>query len=374
MAPDSTGLEAYATTCQPFGMEKIVIIGAGLIGATLAFQLARSGRAVTVVEAGLPAQAASGRSFGWINASFALSEAHFALRVAGMAAHKRLARAVPGHHRTSGCLWWEEAGAAFEATATRLQAAGYPLERLGRAGVLAREPALKTPPKEALFFPTEGWVDAAALTHALLAASGAQVLSGVSAQVVTKAGKVTGVSTALGSIAADQVVIAAGIGAPALLTPLGLTLPMLHRPGLMLRTAPVALRLSHIVAAPEQEIRQDAEGCLLAPAAAFHQSDEGGDLADPLAQAEAAMARIGALLGLSGLQAERVVQAERPVPGDGLPVVGAVPGVAGLWLSVMHSGVTLAAIAAEGLAGEMAGRGVLPVLRPFQPVRLLHST
>jgi glycine/D-amino acid oxidase-like deaminating enzyme len=84
-------------------MEKIVIIGAGLIGATLAFQLARSGRAVTVVEAGLPAQAASGRSFGWINASFALSEAHFALRVAGMAAHERLARAVPGHHRTSGC-------------------------------------------------------------------------------------------------------------------------------------------------------------------------------------------------------------------------------------------------------------------------------
>jgi glycine/D-amino acid oxidase-like deaminating enzyme len=255
-----------------------------------------------------------------------------------------------------------------------LQAAGYPLERLGRAGVLAREPALKTPPKEALFFPTEGWVDAAALTHARLAASGAQVLSGVSAQVVTKAGKVTGVSTALGSISADQVVIAAGIGAPALLAPLGLTLPMLHRPGLMLRTAPVALRLSHILAAPEQEIRQDAEGCLLAPAAAFHQSDEGGDLADPLAQAEAAMARIGALLGLSGLQAERVVQAERPVPGDGLPVVGAVPGVAGLWLSVMHSGVTLAAIAAEGLAGEMAGRGVLPVLRPFQPVRLLHST
>jgi len=47
--------------------------------------------------------------------------------------------------------------------------------------------------------------------------------------------------------------------------------------------------------------------------------------------------------------------------------------VAGLWLSVMHSGVTLAAIAAEGLAGEMAGQGVLPVLQPFQPARLLQS-
>jgi glycine/D-amino acid oxidase-like deaminating enzyme len=354
-------------------MEKIVIIGAGLIGATLAFQLARSGRAVTVVEAGLPAAAASGRSFGWINASFALSEAHFALRVAGMAAHERLARAVPGHHRASGCLWWEETGAAFAATADRLDAAGYPVERLTRAGVLAREPALKTPPEEALFFPSEGWVDPAALTRALLAASGARVLAGVSARILVANGRASGVETPLGPIMADQVVIAAGLGAPALLAPLGLNLPMLHRPGLMLRTAPVALRLAHILAAPEQEIRQDNAGRLLAPAAAFHQSDEGGNLADPLGQAEAAMARIGGLLGLSGLWAERVVQAERPVPGDGLPVVGAVPGVAGLWLSVMHSGVTLAAIAAEGLAGEMAGQGVLPELAPFQPARLLQS-
>ena len=353
-------------------MEKIVIIGAGLIGATLAFQLARSGRAVTVVEAGLPAAAASGRSFGWINASFALSEAHFALRVAGMAAHERLARAVPGHHRASGCLWWEEAGEAFAATADRLDAAGYPVEWLTRAGVLAREPALKTLPEEALFFPSEGWLDPAALTRALLAASGARVLAGVSARILVANGRASGVDTPLGPILADQVVIAAGLGAPALLAPLGLHLPMLHRPGLMLRTAPVALRLAHILAAPEQEIRQDDAGRLLAPAA-FHQSDEGGNLADPLGQAEAAMARIGELLGLSGLRAESVVQAERPVPGDGLPVVGAVPGVAGLWLSVMHSGVTLAAIAAEGLAGEMAGQGVLPVLQPFQPARLLQS-
>jgi hypothetical protein len=39
----------------------------------------------------------------------------------------------------------------------------------------------------------------------------------------------------------------------------------------------------------------------------------------------------------------------------------------------MHSGVTLAAIAAEGLAGEMAGQGGLPVLQPFQPARLLQG-
>lgn len=358
---------------QALGMEKIVIIGAGLIGAALAHKLAQRGCAVTVVEAALPAALASGRSFGWINASFALNDAHFALRVAGMAAHERLALALPGHHRASGCLWWEEAGEALAATADRLKAAGYPVRRLSRAGLMAREPALRVAPEEALYFPSEGWVDPAALTRALLQASGAQVLAGVTGRIKTANGRVVGVETPLGLIAADQVVIAAGVATPGLLAPLGLGLPMLHRPGLMIRTAPVDLRLSHILAAPEQEIRQDDAGCLLAPAAAFHQADEGRDLTDPIGQAAAALERIGSLLGLAGLRAEAVVQAERPVPGDGLPVLGAVPGVAGLWLSVMHSGVTLAAIAAEGLASEMAGQGILPVLAPFRPDRLLTA-
>lgn len=351
-------------------MEKIIVIGAGLIGASIAYELARKGRAVTVIDAGLPAGMASGRSFGWINASFSLNPAHFALRVAGMAAHERLARALPGLHRASGCLWWEETGTAFDATAKTLEDAGYPLARLTRAEVLAHEPALRRPPEAALFFPSEGWVDPAALTRALLAASGARVLSGIATQLWMQGGKLCGVQTALGPMAANQVVIAAGLGAPGLLTPLGLALPMLHRPGLMLRTSPVGVRLAHILAAPEQEVRQDEGGRLLAPAAAFHQSDEGGNLADPMGQAEATLQRIGRMLDLADLRAELVMQAERPVPGDGLPVVGAV--MEGLWLAVLHSGVTLSAIVAEGLAAEMTGQGVLPELLPFRPDRLLR--
>jgi D-hydroxyproline dehydrogenase subunit beta len=350
-------------------MEKIVIIGAGLIGAALAFRLSREGAAVTVVEAGLPAQAASGRSFGWINASYSLSDQHFALRLAGMEAHRRLADQLPGHHQTNGCLWWEEEGEDFANTAQRLETAGYTLQRLTRGQVRELEPALRQPPEEALFFPTEGAVDPAALTHALLAASGVQVLSGVPARLATRAGRICGVETPQGPMAADQVVIAAGTGAPALLHPLGLALPMLHRPGLILRTAPVEPRLTHILASPLQELRQTPGGHLLAPVAAAHQADTGAAMADPLAEASATLERMQAMLGLKGLRAESIVIAERPVPGDGLPVVGPVDEVPGLWLAVMHSGVTLAAIVAEMLGAEITGQGERPLLAPFRPAR-----
>ena len=49
---------------------RVVVIGAGIIGASIAYHLARRGAAVTLVERAHPAAEASGHSFAWINASF----------------------------------------------------------------------------------------------------------------------------------------------------------------------------------------------------------------------------------------------------------------------------------------------------------------
>lgn len=351
-------------------MQKIVVIGAGIVGACLARELAGLGHEVTVLDAGLPAQGASGRSFGWINASFYLSNDHHHLRRAAMEAHRRLARDLPGLHRFTGCLWWEDQGEALDRAETELRALGYPLERLDRTAIQAREPALSLPPAEALAFPEEGAVEGADLVPRLLARPGIRVISGLMARLATLGGRVVGVDTPLGRIAADQVVVAAGTGAPALLAPLGLTLPMQHRPGMILRTRPVALRLSHILAAPEQEIRQDAAGRLIAPAVAGHQGDSGAGLTDPAAMAADTLARIGALLGLPGLRAESLSLADRPVPGDGLPATGPIPDVPGLWLAVLHSGITLAPLVGELLAREMTQGEEAALLAPFRPARL----
>ena len=354
-------------------MERVLIIGAGLTGAGLAWHLARAGARVTVLEAGpYGASQASGHSFGWINGSFYLNAAHHRLRVAGMAAHHRLARDLGADlWDWPGCLWWEDA-AGLDAMAAALGDLRYEARQVNRAEVVALEPALVEPPAHALLFPQEGAVDAAALTRALLAgaaAAGAEVLFGIAAIGLDASAKGWAVQTAGGVLAADQVVLAAGTGAAALLVGLGYRLPMLQRPGMILTTHPVARRLTHILAMPEGDLRQDRAGRLIAPLAAHHQSDTAEEVPpDPKALSAEALARLNAMLRGPALQDEQTALAFRPVPGDGLPAVGPVS--AGLWLAVMHSGVTLGPYVAERLAAEVLGQGADPLLAPFRPERL----
>ncbi len=326
-----------------------------------------------MLESATPASAASGRSFGWINASFYESVAHHRLRVEAINAHHRLAALLPPDHAPiwQGALWFEHEGQGFEQKAAELAALGYPATPITRAEITKLEPYLANPPAKALHFSAEGAVDPAELTRALLAASGAKVLSGIAAKsLIENAGQIKGARTAIGPFTADHAVLAAGIASPALLAPWGLDLPMLTRPGIMVYTKPVAWRVNHILVTPDQEIRQDASGAILAPGIVNHQADASEFIADPTGMAEATLHRLRARFNAPDLELDRFALGYRPVPADGLPLIGAVQ--PGLSLAMMHSGITLSALAGEFLADEITGQGHHAMLADFRPSRLLR--
>ncbi|MEO0939759.1 MAG: FAD-dependent oxidoreductase [Pseudomonadota bacterium] len=339
---------------------RIIIIGGGIIGAAIAHAL--RAHDVTVLDAGGGATAAS---FGWIGASFHLDAAHFRLRAQGLKAWARLCRdkGLPVHR--CGCLSWEGQDASA------LRDLGYAVEEVDAVRFAALEPALAVRPEAALRFEVEMAAEARATAARLM--SDARVITGLRADgIEVTAGKVTGVRTAQGTLPADAVVLAAGTGCAPLLEPLGIALPMLPRPGLMLRTAPVAARLTHICVAPDQELRQLPCGSLLAPTAASHQSDDSEAITErPDLLADAACTRIAALIGAPVHWAE-VMRADRPMPGDERPVIGPI-GPIGLHIAVMHSGVTLAAITAEITAAEVMQRPLpnlhADLVAPYRPDR-----
>ena len=356
------------------GRPRVVIIGAGIIGASIAYRMAQTGARVTVLDAGLPAGSASGASFGWINASFFANPDHFHLRQAGLTAHRRL-DADLGETGTiwSGALWWEETGAGFDAQAKTLATLGYPVRQLSQAEFTRAEPNIANPPDRCLAFAAEGATDAAVLTERLLqgaAVFGAQTWLGCPATGFRRRGdRVTAVITDQGDIAADHVIVAAGTATEQLLVPLGIALPMLRRPGAIVQTRPVPPMIRHILVSPDGELRQDARGRIIAPTAVSHQGDASFTVtALPGDAACAALIRLRALLPGADLQIDRVLLAHRPVPFDGLPVIGPT-GIAGLYVTVMHSGVTLAPLVGELVADEVLRGTESPLLALFRPDR-----
>src|SRR5260370_6357875 len=90
-------------------MIKTIVIGAGVMGASVAYRLAQAGAAVTVLEATRIGGGTSGISFAWINAHKKPPKPYHDLNVAGMKAHAALADeigATPWWHG-GGSLEWE---------------------------------------------------------------------------------------------------------------------------------------------------------------------------------------------------------------------------------------------------------------------------
>jgi D-hydroxyproline dehydrogenase subunit beta len=350
-------------------MSQTLIIGAGITGAALAYQLSRRGQAVTIITTHAEGGLASAASFGWLNASYYLNHPHFHLRHEALAAHRRLAAQLPGLSTTwPGCLWYEARGAAQGETASDLETLGYQVQRLTKAQIAERLPALGPVPDTALFFPEEGVADPAILARALIAASDAQVIRATVTALTEAQGGVTGIETDLGPMPATRIVLATGTGTLALLEPIGATLPMLKRPGLMIRTNPQPPICPLVLATPEQEVRQDSDGALVAPAHAGHQSDHAETLGAFPVVVNATLQRLRALFPGQDIHFAHQAMAMRPVPSDGLPVVGQGP-VEGLWLAVMHSGATLAPVVAELLAEEITDSPDSPLLKDFRPAR-----
>src|SRR5580698_2698888 len=69
---------------------RVVVIGAGILGASIAYHLAKRGAQVTVLEKTAPASGATGDSFAYLNASTKPSRPYYDLNLLGIAGWRRL--------------------------------------------------------------------------------------------------------------------------------------------------------------------------------------------------------------------------------------------------------------------------------------------
>lgn len=104
-----------------FVQKTVIIVGAGVIGAAVAYRVSQSGARVIVLDA--EQAGATPASFGWINASYFLNEDHFRLRAEAMAAWHELQQTLELPISWCGSLCWEEG--RFEMRQEDLKRLGY---------------------------------------------------------------------------------------------------------------------------------------------------------------------------------------------------------------------------------------------------------
>ncbi|HEV3092745.1 MAG TPA: glycine oxidase ThiO [Candidatus Cybelea sp.] len=202
----------------------VAICGGGLIGLSLAFELAERGATVRVFERGEPGRAASWAGAGLL-APYSESlhgDAMLALGTASLEEYPAFVRRVEDAGGVDVRLHLDgvvraafapEQCKALGAQQRDLHARGVPSELLDRSQVLAAEPWIGHDVSEALLVHDEGWIDNRRLGRALVAASqarGVSISQTSSLRVECDTRRVLGVATDDGFIAAGAVVNACG--------------------------------------------------------------------------------------------------------------------------------------------------------------------
>jgi glycine/D-amino acid oxidase-like deaminating enzyme len=348
----------------------VVVVGGGIIGASTAWHLARDGVRVALIEGGEPGGLATPRSWAWINASWGHSEPYVRLRMQSMEDWRRLPAEVPGLEVSwCGGLVWDLPSDDLTAFVAERQAQGYDIRLVDGTEAAALEPALAALPDLAAHSPAEGAIEPLDATRALLADAerrGARLAVGQPVErLLIEGGRVAGLRLADGTeIRADHVVLAAGAATSALAAQAGVELPVDDPPGLLVSTQPMPPLLNGLVVGPGLELRQLRDGRLLG-SGHYAGTDPGEDpvgVAHTLLEAIRAGLKDGKHLNLGGYTI-----GHRPVPRDGVPIVGET--APGLHVAVTHSGVTLAPALGRLIAEEVLTGRRDPLLAAFRPER-----
>ena len=352
---------------------KIVVVGSGIVGASIALSCLKLGADLIVLEKNKLGGAASSNSFGWINASFAESTAYFDLRNAAVDTFRDLKTELDLNNSVSwqGTLWWEDSGKELEKQFSILSDRGYTSSLLNKNEIKNLEPNLKEVPEAAIFTPLEGAAEADLVATAMLkelSDEGGKVISGCTVTGLKfKKDCVSGVQTNIGEMSCDMVVLATGAAAQNGLLGCEWVLPMQNKKGLIVQTSPLPNLINHVLMTNDVHFKQNMDGTLTAG------EIFSGDLDKNIVALDLAsdvLARISKKFDFNtNLIPANIKIGTRPVPIDGFPVVGNIEGHKGVFVAVMHSGVTLAPLIGQLLASEMLETSKSPLLGSFRPSR-----
>ncbi len=409
----------------------VIVVGGGVVGAAVAYELLRAGAAVTLLERGVVGAGASHGNTGWISPAFSYPLAAPGVIRTGLRAaldpdgalvirpgvdpaflrwlwafrrRSTLARfreatrhlKALNDHTYAVMDRWRDEGVPFEQHDTGLVLVAHraahlrtyvemfdELRALGVPGIsdvlpaellVELEPALDASAIEGgVHVRHERFVQPRSLTDGLVerfTAGGGVLLEGVEATSLVREGDGWRVLTPRGDHRADRLVVAAGHAARGLLRPLGIDLPMIGAKGYSVTAVGTGTRPRSAVYLAEAKVGLSGYDDATRIAGVFELNGR-GDVPEPRRIASLVRQTRAYLRDWDPgpLDAVEAWTGYRPATPDGLPRIGESAAHPGLFLAVGHGmlGVTLAAATAELLAPVVLGAAPPPELAALRP-------
>lgn len=350
----------------------VVVCGAGVIGASLAYGLQRSGLKVVLIDGPDLAKRPSRGNFGlvWVHGKGLGMRPYARWSLASANLWTDFARELGeitgvdcGYRRTGG-VWITLSESEFtghKALIARLHAEagaeGYRAEILSRDEIERVMPGIGPQVPGGSWSEDDGEVNPLALLHALHRALSLGGTTRINAATVTALAPAPGggftVSVDGRTVGCERLVIAAGLGTKPLAAMLGMHVPVGPNRGQILVTERIAPRFE----VTSNLVRQTPEGSIMIGATMENVGED--DRVSRAGMRQVANIGATAFPFLRKLRVVRSWAALRVLTPDGYPIYEEVPGHRGAFVVTAHSGITLSAAHARTLAPAIAA-GRLP--------------
>jgi glycine/D-amino acid oxidase-like deaminating enzyme len=388
----------------------VLVIGGGIVGASTAYQLARRGASVTLLEADRLASGATGRNLGfiWLHTRRAGPELDLVMATrTGLEDLPDELGADIGLRCNGGLTYFrtEDQATVMREFVERRVADGVPMHLLDGNEARAMAPILPDDILGATYCPLDAQIDSRRYVRAFAAAAqraGATIVEGSSVRTLEAEGRrMRRVLTDHGPISAGQVVLAAGAWSPYLGAQLGLDLQIHPMRLQIVQTEPMAPRLDQLLYGPaaikQYSIFQDLPSFRTETFATDLEERLGGALLESACQtadgsyllgcamdypgfdwqpdlAGVSLVAEGLAAALPELRAARFARAWAgilPFTSDNLPIIGRAPGFDDLVIAAGHvfgngAGPTTGRLVADLICGTEPALDMTP-FRPDRP-------
>ena len=352
--------------------KEAVIIGAGIIGCSIAYELSKRGVKVTLIDKNAPGSACSGSSFSWINATYPKKPYSYNLfSQLGINAFHLMQRELSLDIKWNGSLEWSSAMEDQEKLIESVnELKSYP--KYTPTSIIGYEKAKELEPyinfsgnENIIFSKTDGAIDPKDAISKMIDAikkNGGSILYPCKFEEILESNdSFSRIKTSMGILKSQNVIFCNGVDIDNSFNKNFLKKP---RPGVIIKTKPEKNLINSVVYGPKIHAHQQSNGQLII----------GEQITAPIRENPIDhLKRINKhyknmVKDASDLRPSEVLIGLRPIPKDDLPIIGRFKNKS-VYIAVMHSGISLAAIVGNLVTQEIVDEVDSLLLKDFRPSR-----